>query len=226
MGYNTQYTLTTNDEDEQGHRERLAETIGCNVDDLAGEDNQTWYDHDNDMLAYSRLHPTTTFRLEGEGDAHLDVWVAWYCNGQMQRWEVEQSLPDGFEPPTPFGVSATDAADVPEPVPNANTGVSLEALFLAGFEAKLRASVVEDYPHLLAGPWPDNESRMGDACTDLRNAMTRALEDMGVTEPEEVGDWIAPLYTVADGMGMAFGYDDDSQPLPAPAVPAHAACAA
>ena len=44
-----------------------------------------WYNHKEDMLTYSKLHPKTLFKLSGEGEESGDLWQEYYLNGKMQR---------------------------------------------------------------------------------------------------------------------------------------------
>lgn len=44
-----------------------------------------WYDHDEDMRRFSKLHPDLVFTLMGEGENNEDIWKAVYVNGKGKR---------------------------------------------------------------------------------------------------------------------------------------------
>jgi hypothetical protein len=48
-------------------------------------DEIKWYNHENDMLQYSKKHPNTIFKIIGEGEENGDMWHEYYKNGNMQR---------------------------------------------------------------------------------------------------------------------------------------------
>ena len=64
--------------------------------DLDALDNDLlkWYDYDNNMLEISKLYPNTVFLLTGDGEEALDLWKAYYCNGESERVEVEIKFPE------------------------------------------------------------------------------------------------------------------------------------
>lgn len=43
-----------------------------------------WYDHEDDMKAFSRLYPDVLFTLNGIGEDYPDIWVKYFKNGKMQ----------------------------------------------------------------------------------------------------------------------------------------------
>jgi hypothetical protein len=58
-------------------------------DDIAyavGEyrDSCKWYDHEADMLAFSKRFPDVLFELSGEGEEACDMWRKYFKNGKMQ----------------------------------------------------------------------------------------------------------------------------------------------
>lgn len=58
------------------------------------EEPQTWYDHEQDMMKFSKKYPNTTFRLTGEGEEQGDVWVKFFKNGQVQGRKATITLDD------------------------------------------------------------------------------------------------------------------------------------
>ncbi|MGB1014983.1 MAG: hypothetical protein ACPG4T_12675, partial [Nannocystaceae bacterium] len=49
------------------------------------EDSMKWYDHKEDMIAFSRRWPDTVFQLNGEGEDVGDVWVKFFKGGKVQE---------------------------------------------------------------------------------------------------------------------------------------------
>lgn len=43
-----------------------------------------WYDHENDMIEFSKQHPTVKFELYGDGEDSDDHWVEYFWNGEHQ----------------------------------------------------------------------------------------------------------------------------------------------
>lgn len=62
-------------------REELSKQVGYNP----FEDSCKWYDHDKDMMAFSKLYPDVVFALKGEGEESGDIWVTYYKNGKRQH---------------------------------------------------------------------------------------------------------------------------------------------
>lgn len=42
-----------------------------------------WYNHDSDMVEFSKMYPARTFVLFGEGESHDDQWCSIYHNGNF-----------------------------------------------------------------------------------------------------------------------------------------------
>lgn len=85
MGYYTRFQLKViNGDKSVNYEESITEsTSGC------FEDECKWYDFEEQMKAYSLLHPEVTFRIYGEGEESGDVWRAWFKNGKMFRTYAE-----------------------------------------------------------------------------------------------------------------------------------------
>lgn len=80
MGYYTKYELEVDGDDYLLHAKAIANESGY-CDPFA--DECKWYDHEANLLKYSKKHPTLTFRLSGEGIellgdfeyTHVSDWV-------------------------------------------------------------------------------------------------------------------------------------------------------
>lgn len=48
-------------------------------------DEIKWYNHEDDLIAFSEKFPTVLFTLHGAGEEKGDLWVKYFKNGQMQR---------------------------------------------------------------------------------------------------------------------------------------------
>lgn len=83
MGYNTQYSLKVTPEIEE------VRVAVQDDEDLAwaferGEACK-WYDHEHDMIAFSKRFPDVLFELSGEGEEGGDLWRKYFKNGKVQR---------------------------------------------------------------------------------------------------------------------------------------------
>lgn len=83
MGYSTSYTLkvTPNSAevwDAIEENEDLSYAVG------EWKDSCKWYDHDADMISFSKQFPETLFTLNGEGEEAGDLWIKYYKNGKTQ----------------------------------------------------------------------------------------------------------------------------------------------
>ncbi len=92
MGYYTYYNL---------HIEHVGtDTLEDLIDDLRDfsdgamygleedgtyADSCKWYEHEEDMVLFSKKHPKVVFKLEGKGEEAEDLWVKYFKNGKMQK---------------------------------------------------------------------------------------------------------------------------------------------
>jgi hypothetical protein len=81
MGYYTYHELETNGntEEHKDNIEELSEYVGL------WEDSCKWYNHQEDMKAYSKQHPNVVFSLFGDGEEVDDRWVEYYMDGKVQE---------------------------------------------------------------------------------------------------------------------------------------------
>lgn len=47
-----------------------------------------WYDHEYDMVKFSKLFPDVTFKLSGEGEERDDMWRKYFHNGECEECAV------------------------------------------------------------------------------------------------------------------------------------------
>lgn len=82
MGYITRYSINT------VPYEPVVELIIANDDDLwpIHEDAEPckWYQHEEDMVRFSKEYPDTVFELTGEGEDAGDLWRKYFKNGKVQ----------------------------------------------------------------------------------------------------------------------------------------------
>ena len=98
MGYYTHYDLVSDDGDVYRHIQDIQAVSGYS--DLFCGESCKWYEHENDMLAYSKNNPSVQLTVSGEGEESGDVWVKWFKGGKMQAWKLEINLPKN--PPKPW----------------------------------------------------------------------------------------------------------------------------
>lgn len=103
MSYDTVYSLRIINQDVDGMEiiAILREEYGDAYDALEENGNSNnsckWYDHEDDLCAFSKKFPEVIFELSGEGDEAGDVWKAYFQNGKMQRCQAEMIIPP-FDP--------------------------------------------------------------------------------------------------------------------------------
>ncbi len=88
MGYYTTYTLTVHDatpEESAELNERIIDSGMEFWDKDSYTSYDTWYEHDEELLALSKEYPTILFELYGEGEQNDDMWYTYYKNGRLQH---------------------------------------------------------------------------------------------------------------------------------------------
>jgi hypothetical protein len=96
MGYYTQHKLKVID----GSNELIEELrADCREASYALENNGDcaedckWYEHESDMISFSKKHPSALFMLSGEGEENGDAWREYYRNGLRQVCKGEIIYP-------------------------------------------------------------------------------------------------------------------------------------
>jgi hypothetical protein len=91
MGYYTRYEL------EILEGEDYDIDYECEIGKESGygnpfDDECKWYEHEEHMRAFSKLHPNTIFKVSGKGEEAGDIWNEYYQNGLMQRCKAQIML--------------------------------------------------------------------------------------------------------------------------------------
>ena len=98
MGYNTQYNLTIAPADPQAvvnndlYKYAIIADLRATYADAAtaltrdGSKNEPihWYDHEDELVEFSKQYPEVVFTLSGEGEDAGDVWKKYFNNGKKQ----------------------------------------------------------------------------------------------------------------------------------------------
>jgi len=92
MGYRTRYELTaTPDIQEIWDAVKENETLNFSVG--FESENSKWYDHEADMVEFSKKFPNVTFLLHGEGEDNGDIWDKHFRNGKKQICRASIIIP-------------------------------------------------------------------------------------------------------------------------------------
>ena len=85
MGYYTEYRLdiVEGDDYKTEYMDEVAKISGYGM--IIFREHVKWYNHEEDMIDYSKQHPNTVFALMGDGDAPRDKWVKYFKNGKMHK---------------------------------------------------------------------------------------------------------------------------------------------
>lgn len=104
MGYETLYHLEWNCDRSKTDWDTISNEIKSrqeNDDNFFygvnpfGESNDSvkWYEHEQDIAAFSKNYPDVLFTLQGEGEAAGDIWKKYFLNGKMQLCQAEITFP-------------------------------------------------------------------------------------------------------------------------------------
>lgn len=96
MGYYTNYNLTYKLPENYTKEQKLILCDAFNQKDaceygplddfLSGQSDECkWYNHEEDMLNFSKRFPEVVFILEGSGEEQGDQWFKYFKNGKIQR---------------------------------------------------------------------------------------------------------------------------------------------
>ena len=92
MGYYTSYNLSVSGGEELPiiaelrARYRNAEYVLDENGDTY--DSCKWYDHEEELIDFSKDHPDLLFTLNGEGEDSGDMWFKYFKNGKIQRCQA------------------------------------------------------------------------------------------------------------------------------------------
>ena len=90
MGYNTSYDLDLKNAGEKTleiikELRNTYEDAEFALDENGGSyDNAKWYDHEENLVEFSRKYPDVIFILSGEGEEAGDVWKKYFKDGKKQ----------------------------------------------------------------------------------------------------------------------------------------------
>ena len=92
MGYYTRHKLTVL----EGDKELISELLESCEEASYGlqpngdsEESTKWYEHNKDMVNFSRNYPGNLFKLEGEGEEAGDIWIEYYKSGKCQECKAK-----------------------------------------------------------------------------------------------------------------------------------------
>lgn len=96
MGYYTNFELTHDSDtiDDEVLAKELTEVSGYDWEDDLYLGEAKWYDWQKHMKSVSKMHPDTLFTLEGEGEEHGDMWIAFFKSGKMQMEKAKITFGD------------------------------------------------------------------------------------------------------------------------------------
>jgi hypothetical protein len=92
MGYYTRYKLSV----KKGNTDLISEFVSENENAASALDGNgdsrkscKWYDHEDELKAFSLKHPEPFFELKGEGEESGDIWVKYIQNGKCQTCKAK-----------------------------------------------------------------------------------------------------------------------------------------
>lgn len=96
MGYNTRYHLTYPDTpfDQVDKLDQELEEVCEDYGFVAAGEPCKWYDHEDDLRAFSKSKPGLLLKLKGEGEEAGDLWVKYFRDGLMQECRAKIVYPE------------------------------------------------------------------------------------------------------------------------------------
>lgn len=97
MGYYTSFELDVQpwaDDIIPAFRSINATAEYCLSESGSTEESAKWYDHKEDLVAFSRSYPDTLFVMSGEGEENGDMWKLYVKNGKSFYAEAIITYPE------------------------------------------------------------------------------------------------------------------------------------
>lgn len=97
MGYYTTYNLSMVEGDEKLINEfrNFSESAKYAINEWGdGEESCKWYDSNEELVKFSKLHPEAIFCLEGEGEENGDSWKLYVKDGHYQECRAKLVFPE------------------------------------------------------------------------------------------------------------------------------------
>lgn len=99
MGYYTSYSLEVlNVENELEIIDNLRKTSEYADHALDDEGNTEepckWYEHEEELIEFSKKYPDALFKLSGEGEEAGDIWQTYFKNGKKQNIKAKVTFED------------------------------------------------------------------------------------------------------------------------------------
>jgi hypothetical protein len=82
MGYYTNFKLQVTDE--FAKNDASLEFYFGSMSDGTLVKNSKWYEHEEEMKAFSSKYPDILFTLYGDGEEEHDIWCKYFRHGKMQ----------------------------------------------------------------------------------------------------------------------------------------------
>lgn len=96
MGYYTRFELEFSPQDNEIETQIIEDQsktlYGGESDPF--DDSCKWYEHEEEMRAFSKRFPKKMFVLKGEGEEAGDVWIKYFQDGKMQACKAELVFPE------------------------------------------------------------------------------------------------------------------------------------
>lgn len=93
MGYYTDYSLQINTDNEELRKKAFEDSKKEFYFESYAKNkllkNAKWYEHEEEMKAFSTNYPDVLFILYGNGEESDDIWRKYFKNGKMQKAYAE-----------------------------------------------------------------------------------------------------------------------------------------